>query len=325
MRYAFPTLIPVVLCSCAFAADASLDEVKSTYQAQLDKITEANSAALTALDDQVLTALTRAEEAAKQAKDPAAAALTEEVARWKKEGGPTEESTVPAIAKIHQIYRSQKEAKTAERNKQVAAWFKSYNARLAGLKDADADDVKAEREKIGGSFLVKEALAAAPATGSSTPPPAAGGPKAPAPSLAPANQGPWQNLKKVKWASIEGNEYFKGGIASWKDPIVFNGKKYEPRDLIYTHGGGSVTYQFKTPITALKATGCMEERTGQGNVFFIIETDEGEVYRTKPVTHDHTAEIIDLTFKPTLKLVIKSDPNGGAQEDWAFLLEPKYR
>ncbi|MDB6078618.1 MAG: hypothetical protein JWO82_2365 [Akkermansiaceae bacterium] len=324
-RYPLIVLFQLAACTLALAGDGSLADLRSSYQAQLDKIIEANSATMTSLGEQVTSALTRAEEAAKKSNDPSSAALSAEIERWKSEGDlPAEPSQVPAIAKIHQIYRTQKAAKTAERNRLIAAWYRTYDAKLAelGSKAEAVDEVKEEREKIGGSFMVKEALEGA--KNQPDPKPSETKPAATTPS-APVAAGPWKDLKKVKWESLDGNDYFKGGMTTWKDPIKFGGKEYKVRDIMYTHGGGSVTYKFPTPITALKGTGCMEERTGQGNVVFIIETDEGEVFRSKPVTKDHTAEPFDLTFKPTTKLVIKSDPNGGAQEDWAFLLKPEYR
>jgi hypothetical protein len=37
------------------------------------------------------------------------------------------------------------------------------------------------------------------------------------------------------------------------------------------------------------------------------------------------SEVIEITFKPTTTLIIRSDPNGGTQNDWTHLQEPKYR
>jgi hypothetical protein len=320
MRCAVPVLIQVALCSFALAAGDSLGDLQSTYQSQLDKITSAGSDAMTALGDQVLTALTKAEDAAKQANDPAAKDIAKEIERWKTEGEPPAvESSIPAIAKIHQVYLAQKKVKATERSKQVVAWFRSYDGRLAELKGAAPDEIKAERERISDSFLVKEALKSVPA--GAPPGDTAAKPAPPASTFTPAPTGPWESLGKLKGTVKADNEWVAKALEE-KQNFSFRGKEYRARDYLYLHGGGTMTYTLKAPITAFKATACMP---GSGNVIFIISTDAGEVFRTKPLTHDNDAELIDITFKPTTKLVIRSDPNGDAGGDWAHLLEAKYR
>ena len=133
----------------------------------------------------------------------------------------------------------------------------------------------------------------------------------------------WTSLVNMKWDKIEGCETFMRMIRE-NTKVIVKGKEYtSENDLVYTHAPCKVSYRFANEITAFKATACLEERSTRGGVRFIVETSEGEVFRSGVVdTRTRTADV-NLTFKPTKLLILKVDPNGEEWQDWTFWLKPE--
>ena len=133
----------------------------------------------------------------------------------------------------------------------------------------------------------------------------------------------WKNLAIKEWDQANGNKWFKAGIN--RDQLrSVSGKKYKKTNYIFAHASGSIEYTFQKPITGLKSTLAILDGARKGNVIFIVETDEGEVFRSTPITLGK-AHNLDITFNPTNKLILTTNSNGSNAEDWSIWLEPRYR
>lgn len=313
--------------SLASSAGATLEELKAPREASLKQIRENCRVDVEKLSNQLLGALERGRDAAKAAGDEELAkSYDTEVELIKLVGEPPElQSSVPGITKLQTIYKTSREERYGRMYQAVVVWQKAYDAELDALgkkllssnQTEAAELVAAEREKLRSNELVTQAIEAVESTSTPTETAPTGSEK--------GGTKPWFSLVKTKWADMDGSQYFLGMIKE-RGQIEIGGKKYQKgRDLIYTHAPGRIVYQFPSPVSEFRATGCLEERSGNGNVVFIVETADGEVYRGQPVKKDRNQEKIEIKFKPSTKLVIKVDENGGAAEDWSFLLEPEYR
>lgn len=319
----------VLLGFLANVEAATFAEVKAAQESSLKQIRESCRTDVGKLSDLLLSALERGREAAKKTGDlELVKAYDTEVELIKLVGEPPAlESSIPAITKLQTIYKTSREERYGRMYRAIVAWQKTSDAELAALEKKlvienqvpAAEEVRAEREKAAEDPAVVEAIAAMEKLDAAKPTT----PVTP-PQKASASDKPWQFLTRLKWKEIDGSKYFLSMIAE-NEGIEFEGKNYKKRDVIYCHAPGKVVYEFKDPITSFKAKGCIEERSGNGNVIFIVETADGEVYRSPEVKKDHNHENITVEFKPTKKLVIRVDDNGGAQEDWAFWLQPQYR
>lgn len=326
--FGIPAVAFVAISSLGVAQGATLAELKVSQESALKQIRETSRTDVGKLCDQLVAAFVRGKETATKAGDEELAKNYQtEIDLIELVGEPQSlESPVPAINKFQSIYKAAKDERIGKMHRAIVAWQKAADAELAALESklraenstASAQDAAAERERleslVGDSVIVVASLGGAVKDKEA---PTSAAPEAP-------NSKPWQSLTKNRWKRIDGSKYFLGMITE-NNGIEFGGQKYKKRDLIYTHAPGKVIYEFKDAITEFSATGCLEERSGGGDVKFIVETGEGEIFRSQPVTKSRNQEEISLKFKPTTKLVLVVDENGGAQEDWAFWLLPRYR
>lgn len=307
-----------------------LADLKAVHQTAWEKIQAENQEELTKLSDQLIAALGRGKEDARKKGDlDLVKAYDTQIELIKLSDDPgSVESTFPEITKLENVYHAAKEQRAGRMQRSIVAWQKAYDLKLKELEmklvaDDDipaAESVRAERETTLNSQPVQDAIAEVarldameaekPAEPTATPP--------------SGKESPWSSLKSVKWDRLTGSEYFLGMIKD-HDPIQMGKETYKARDVLYAHAPGRIVYKFKTPITEFRATGCLEERSSQGDVTFVVETEDGEVFRGKRVNKDRNEEPIAIKFKPATTLVLSVEDNGGAQQDWSFWLHPQYR
>lgn len=320
-------LVPCLLLQAV--AQESLKEVQTAFAEKQDQISGAYRAGVDKLGIQFLSALGKAREAAIKAGSlDAVQAIDAEAARWKlEEDLPATESSVAEIAKLHETLREAKADLLVKRQRGVVAWHQDYDKRLQGIEKSlvtagkveEAQGVRTERDALRDSLTLKEATEAVKAADDEA------AKAAKAPKAAAAAKGPWKKLKSLKPASFKGGEYFERLLTGRKKPVMVGGAEYQPDDFIYTHAPGRVEYEFGLAITSFRATLCLEDSSSQGNVTFKIETDAGEIYKSKVLKNGDKLDNVDLTFKPTRKLVIVVDNNGSDAEDWSLMLKPEYK
>jgi len=328
------TIFPCIIAASvgllfSTAAAESLEDVQKSFSERQEALSEGHATTLKKLGTQLVAALGTARETAKKAGDlDRVKALTEEIDRWDvEEDLPIEESPLPEIAKLHSVYRAAKEDLVLKKQRATVSSYQTYDVRLEALEKAlvagdrvdDAEKVRTERDAMRDSLALKESIEAVKAADDSV----AADTKGVAGKITAKEA--WRSLKLVKTFKAEGNKYFTGGVKEFKDPVSVGEKEYKPRDIIYTHASGKLEYTFDEPVTGFRCGACLEDRSNQGNVIFKVETEEGEVYRSKEVKKGANRDDIEITFKPTRKLVLVIDENGWSGEDWAFLLKPEYR
>ena len=132
-------------------------------------------------------------------------------------------------------------------------------------------------------------------------------------------------LKNIDRAFDIRKKYFVGGIDSWKNPVKVGQVEYQPTEIIYTLASGRLEFTFEFRVSEFRGSVCIEDRSTRGNVVFRIETADGEIFKSKEIKSGSRKEDFNLKFKPTRKLVLIVDQNGGNEEDWSFWLKPEYR
>ncbi|WP_035603562.1 NPCBM/NEW2 domain-containing protein [Haloferula sp. BvORR071] len=302
----------------------TLPEVQKAFAAQQDKISANHLEELEKLRTQLTAALGKGRETAKKAGDlDAVKAFDTEIERWKRDGDlPIVEETRPEIAKLHGVYRNAVDVIQLKKQRAVVAWFEEYEKRLGALektlvaadKIEDAEAVRIERNAISGSMTVRDAVDAVKKANEAKPTAAGKG---------SGEASGWTTLKGVKWKTATGGQYLKY-LENFERPIMANGKLLERKDYIFSHAPVRVEYEFEKPITSFRADAGVAEGMAEADVIFAVETAEGEVFRSK-VLKAGDGKKIDITFKPTKKLVLVVEDNGRDSGDWSYWLKPEYR
>ena len=309
----------------SIAGAKTLGEIEKSQQATLLEIETNAIKEVDKLGKLLISALDRAKQAETAAGNvKSAQSYEDEIARMMFDSEPfAKPSSLAAIAKMEAVYTSEFVDLEQQRQRKIVEWYIRYDTELESLQKslttAEANEISDKRDALKEREMVKSAVAAV-ANAKHTNKRA----ETPSSQPAPASNKPWKFLKRVKWAKAEGGEYFKSMLEEDRD-IIKDGKKYRLRQFIFCHPPGMIEYQFDEPITGFTASACLEERSTNGNIIFIVETDEGEVYRSKPVDKGRNREEIEINFKPSKKLVLRTDEHGSGAEDWAFWLLPRYR
>ena len=126
-------------------------------------------------------------------------------------------------------------------------------------------------------------------------------------------------------AAVSGNRYFLGAVKS-SQPRRIGGRLLPASQFIEAHASGRIEYEFDTPISEFRAIAAMYESYAahKGRVIFRVETEHGEIYSTRPIRNLQREEIY-ARFAPAKKLVLITDQNGSADEDWSVWLRPEVR
>jgi len=139
--------------------------------------------------------------------------------------------------------------------------------------------------------------------------------------------GAWKNLATTSASSMEGGSYFKQDSAEVKVAKAL-GQKFRRDQFIPAHPASKITFTFLQPITEFRTVMVLREGKGttKGNVAFKITTEEGEIYKSKSISHGKgNHERVTLKFKPSKMLILETEDNGDASEDWAIWLGPEIR
>ncbi|MBK1882240.1 NPCBM/NEW2 domain-containing protein [Luteolibacter pohnpeiensis] len=302
-------------------------EIESSSAEALRNIQVNSAQEIDKLRQQLIAALERARQTEQAAGDTETVeAFDDEMARMAFDASPFEKpSSVAAIAKIEKVYATEFSTLDEKKQRDIVAWQSDLDQKLGALEQQfrsvdnveAADEIASKRKELQQRSIVQKAIAAV-----ATFQPASDQPPEPTPQ--PPSNKPWRYLTHVKWAKIEGGNYFKAMIEQ-PPAITVKGKRYRESQILYCHPPGRIEYQFDEPITGFQATACLEERSIKGSVTFTIETDEGEVFRSKTVDRRHNQEAIEINFRPTRKLILRTDENGKSEDNWAFWLVPRIR
>ena len=321
--------LAVLLGHISRAAE-TLEEERKVFTGQLEKIAANAKDQKEKLGLQMITALGKSREAAKKAGNlDLVKAIDGETERWVSEGDlPLVPSQVPEITKLHEVYaKTCTEQKHREQRATLTA-YDGYEKQLGQLEKSlvaqdkikEAEAVRSERETTGESLAIKDAREAV----------------AKANSLDPQNNAAsgskereWKNLKDHKKFKAAGNKYFTSAFKEWAEKpeqSVTAGKQdYKGSEILYAHATGSIEFKFDVSISEFRGFACLEDRSGRGNIVFRIETESGEVFKSKEIKPGNRKEDINLKFEPTRKLVLIVDQNGENYEDWSFWAKPEYR
>lgn len=321
-----PLFLSFFLSGSFLFAGESLKDLRKKFSDQSLTIAKKRDEELAKLESQLLAALGKLRESARVSGDlDSVKALDAEIERWKGDGElPWVESEHPEIAKLHTVFETAANELKIKEYRALLAWSVNYTKQLKQLekllvaenKIQDAEEARAEQKMLNDNLLVtkaREEVAKADAA-------------KPAPQTAsPTGERPWNNLITHKDRKAKGNEYFVGGIDTHKNPVRIEQVEYQPTEIIYTHASGRLEFTFAFLISEFRGSVCMEDRSNRGNVVFSVETAEGEVFKSKEIKAGFRKEDFNLKFKPTRKLVLIVDENGGSEEDWSFWLKPEYR
>lgn len=329
MKWIFPLSLLVSAMLAPLAAQDDFASVQKTFDSQHGEIDTAYRADLVKLKEQLVAALGKNREAVKRSGDlDAVKVLDAELARWKDEGDlPLVEPDHPEIAKLYQVYRTAEAGRLLRKQRAIVAWFQAYDTRLTALekqlvaadKIEDAEAVRSERDTHRESMELSEAREAVKAADL---PDATGKPAVPGPAKS------WFNLKGVRWKKADGGQHFMRHLDNFDRSLSVNGRRINSRDYIFTHAAGRLEYEFEKPITGFRASVCLAEQEssiGVGSVVFSVETSEGEVYRSKTIAGKRLTEEVEISFKPSTKLVLVVGDNGDDNSDWSLWLNPQYR
>lgn len=128
-----------------------------------------------------------------------------------------------------------------------------------------------------------------------------------------------------RYKSVQGNEHFLNHMKYTGAKRIL-GRTRPGCDFLCAHAGGRIEYHFRQPIREFHAVAAMYESycAHKGNVIFRVETDQGVVYSSPPLRNLQSRDVY-LRFPPTQKLVLITDQNGSADEDWSVWLHPEVR
>lgn len=319
-------LLPFLLLSSFLHAEESLKDLRTKFADQPTAIGASHDEEVAKLETQLLAALGKLRESARVSGDlDSVKALDAEIERWKGDRElPWIESEHPEISKLHALFGKAATALKIKEYRAVLAWSENYQKHLnqlekrlvAGNKIQEAEEARAEQKMLSDDILVSKAREAVAKADAAKPAPQ----KAPAPG-----ERPWNNLIENKDRKAKGNDYFRGGIDNWKNPVKVENVEYQPTEIIYTHATGRLEFNFEFRVSEFRGSVCLEDRSNKGNVVFKVETAEGEVFKSKEIKPGSRKEDFSLKFKPTRKLVLVVDGNGVNHEDWSFWLRPEYR
>ncbi|QJE97573.1 NPCBM/NEW2 domain-containing protein [Luteolibacter luteus] len=328
MKWIFPIFFVAGGMLAPLAAQDSFASVQKSFDAQHQEIDAAYRADLVKLKEQLVVALGKSRENVKKTGDlDAVKILDAELVRWKEEGDlPLVEPELPEIAKLYQVYRTAQVGRLLKKQRAVVAWFQAYDIRLSALekqlvatdKIEDAEAVRSERDSRRESMELAEAREAVKAADTG---------EAAVVKQAPRNlKNAWQDLKKRDWKSAEGGKYFKQYFGRWQKVITLDGKELEDRRFLYAHAPSRYEYEFPKPVTGFRAVVLIpKEAPGGASAIFSILSDEGEVFRSKEISASNPKEEIEISFKPSKKLVLVVDENGDDESDWTFWVDPQYQ
>jgi len=133
------------------------------------------------------------------------------------------------------------------------------------------------------------------------------------------------DLVAKPWASVTGNRHFMGAVRN-DAPRRIGGRARPASQFIEAHAGGRIEYVFDEPVTEFRAIATFYESycANKGRVIFRVETEQGEVHATRSMRNLEREEI-HVRFAPTRRLVLVTDSQGSADEDWSVWLWPEAR
>jgi hypothetical protein len=133
------------------------------------------------------------------------------------------------------------------------------------------------------------------------------------------------DLVAKPYKSATGNRHFLVSIKSTL-PRRIRGRTYPAAQLIEAHASGRIEYVFEEPVQEFHGTIAMYETycAKKGNVVFKLETEDGLVYASRPIRNFQQEEVY-VRFRPTKRLILITDQNGAADEDWSVWLRPEAR
>jgi len=125
--------------------------------------------------------------------------------------------------------------------------------------------------------------------------------------------------------SASGTRHFMGAIRSTQ-PRRIGGRVRPATQFIEAHASGRIEYEFDEPVTEFRAIATMYESycAHKGSVIFKVETEHGQVHATRALRNLEREDVY-VRFAPTRKLVLVTDQNGSADEDWSVWLQPEVR
>lgn len=133
------------------------------------------------------------------------------------------------------------------------------------------------------------------------------------------------DLVEKPYASASGNRFFMGAVQSSR-PKRIGGRLRPPAQFIEAHASGRIEFEFDEPVTEFRAIATMYESycAHKGRVIFKVETEHGPVHTTRSLRNLEREEIY-ARFAPAKKLILITDQNGSADEDWSVWLWPEAR
>jgi hypothetical protein len=133
------------------------------------------------------------------------------------------------------------------------------------------------------------------------------------------------DLVDKPYASASGNRYFMGGVKNTQ-PKRIGGRLRPASQFIEAHASGRIEFEFDKPITEFRALATMYESycAHKGRVIFKVETEHGPVHATRSLRNLEREEIY-ARFAPAKRLILITDQNGSADEDWSVWLWPEAR
>ena len=329
MKWIFPLSFLVSAMFAPLAAQDDFAGVQKAFDSQHREIDTIYRADLAKLKEQLVLALGKSREAVKKTGDlDAVKVLDAELARWKEEGDlPLVEPDHPEITKLYQVYRTAEAGRLLKKQRAIVAWFQAYDTRLTALekqlvaadKIGDAEAVRSERDTHRESMELAEAREAVKAAGNKEAPVAKQAP--------PRNfKRAWLDLKKLDWKSADGGRFFKQYFGKWRQSISLDGKELEDERFLYAHAPSRYEYEFKKPVTGFRAVILIpKEAPGGSSAIFSVLSDEGEVFRSKVISAANPKEEVEISFKPSKKLILVVDENGDDNSDWTFWVDPQYQ
>lgn len=126
-------------------------------------------------------------------------------------------------------------------------------------------------------------------------------------------------------ASVSGTRYFMGAVNN-SQPKRIGGRVRPASQFIEAHASGRIEYVFDAPVTEFRAIATMYESycAHKGRVVFRVETEHGVVYATRSLRNLEREEIY-AQFPPARKIILITDQQGSADEDWSVWLWPEVR
>lgn len=136
----------------------------------------------------------------------------------------------------------------------------------------------------------------------------------------------WKNLTQEEPDAVRGSEYFIKWMKNTEAKQIA-GETVPADEFIFAHATGRIEYRFRQPITQFRCKiALLDENNGKtndvGEVIFVVESDDGEVFRSEPVLPGSVQEI-DLTFEASKHLILITDDGGVAFSDWSVWLHPE--